>query len=83
MHTPLTLLIFLLLLFTTTISACKCIVHRHNNVEQTEYCCQAHVQGVYDADKQDCEAQSIAEKMRGFSYCCWLRTGVVGSDCKH
>ncbi|KAK7190148.1 hypothetical protein PSPO01_03869 [Paraphaeosphaeria sporulosa] len=73
----------LLYLFASTTSACKCLVDGVNDWEQTEYCCLAHVHGEYDEDKKDCVAHSIAEKMTKFSYCCWLRTGVVGSDCKH
>ncbi|KAF9733932.1 hypothetical protein PMIN06_009308 [Paraphaeosphaeria minitans] len=77
------LLTTLILLFASATSACKCLVHGVNDREQTEYCCLAHVHGQYDEDKKDCVAHSISEKLTKFSYCCWLRTGVVGSDCKH
>jgi hypothetical protein len=68
MHIPTFALLLTTLLFTSTTSACKC---------------EAHAHGHYDAEERDCVAHSIAEKMSKFSYCCWLRTGIVGSDCKH
>jgi hypothetical protein len=83
MHIPTFALLLTTLLFTSTTSACKCWAGGVNVWDQTQYCCEAHAHGHYDAEERDCVAHSIAEKMSKFSYCCWLRTGIVGSDCKH